>query len=374
MAQALSSQAASPDGVIALLPAVSGAAWRWCAVAEGALGVECEWRPDETLPWAAGTPATLLVPAAAAPVSDAPLPDLPVPQALAAARIGATGGELEADRHVAVAAGEGRLLTAIARPADMDLWLAAATAAGLAPMALVPAALLLPRPERGVVVTELGGQALARSVQAAFAAEPALLDALGEGVQRSLSATELEAALLALHAAPPLDLMQGRYASPRLSYFTLPDGRGLVRMAASAALLALVLMLVLIVRWNLDAGARERQALALVQQRFPLASDLDSAERLVAVAAARRGQGAAGFAAPSAALLAAMRGVPGVGLRAMGFADDGVLRFTAAAPRAQDIDAVLVALQRQGWKVTVPPALTPDPTGAVVAAMTVRAP
>lgn len=363
-----------PDGVIALIPATAGAPWRWCAVADGALGEERVWSPDEPAPWADGTPATLLVPAAAAPVTDAPLPDLPVAQALAAARIGAAQGELASDRHVAVAAADGRLLTAVAAPADMDLWLASAMAAGLAPRALVPAALLLPRPDGGVVTTDLGGQPLARSAQAAFAGEPALVEALGDGSPRALSAGELEAALLALHAAAPLDLRQGRYAPPRVSFFMLQDWRGLARMAASAALLALVLMVVQIVRWNVDADAREKAALALVRERFPSASDLDSAERLVAAAVARRGHGAAGFAAPAAALLAAMRPVPGVSLRDMGITGDGTLRFTAAAPRAEDINTVLVALQRQGWKVTVPPTLAPDPTGSTVAAMTMRAP
>lgn len=374
MAEVLSPPAAPPDGVIALLPAVAGAPWRWCAVTDGALGDEREWWPEEPAPWGAGTLATLLVPASAAPVTDAPLPALPVPQALAAARIGAVRGELEADRHVAVAACAERLLTAVVSPADMDLWLAAAVAAGLEPRALVPAALLLPRPDHGAFVTALGDQPLARTGQAAFAAEPALLDALGEGTPLVLPAADIEAALLALHAAPPLDLRQGRYAAPRVSFFALPDARGLARMAASAALLALVLMLVQIVRWNGDARAREAAALALVQQRFPSASDLDSAERLVAAAAVRQGQGAAGFSAPTAALLAAMRPVPGVGLRDMGFAGDGTLHATAAAPRPEDINAVLATLQQQGWNVTVPPTLAPDPTGATVAAITVRAP
>lgn len=362
-----------PDGVIVLLPAVAGAPWRWCAVAGGVLGEERAWSPDEPAPWAQGTLATVLVPAAAAPVTDAPLPDLPVPQALAAARIGAAKSDLQADRHVAVAAHQGRLLSAVASPADMDLWLSAALSAGLAPQALVPAALLLPRPQHGALVTDLGGQPLARTAQAAFAAEPALLEALGEGAV-PLAPDALEAALLALHAAPPLDLRQGRYAVRRVSFFTLPDARGLARMAASAALLALVLMLVQIVRWNADASAREAAALAQAQQRFPSASDLDSAERLVAAAAVRQGQGAAGFSAPTAALLAAMRPVPGLALRDLAFAGDGTLRVTAAAPRAEDINAVLVTLQQQGWKVTVPPTLAPDPTGATVAAITVRAP
>lgn len=362
------------SGLIALLPAIPGAAWRWCAVDGGALGEEQVWHPDEAVPWPAGTPATLLVPAASAPVRDKPLPDLPVPQALAAERIGMARDDLDAQVHVAVAAHQGRLLVAKVSLADMDLWLASAAATGLALRALVPAGLLLPRPENGVMTATLGEQPLARSPDAAFAAEPALLGALGQGEPTALPGDALETALLDLFAAPPLDLRQGRYAPARVSFFRLSDGWGLARMAATAALLALALMLVWIVRWNVDSSARERAAVARVQAKFPAASDLDSAERLVAAAAAESGQGAAAFAVPASALLAAMRPVPAVALRDMGFDGDGTLRFTAAAPRAEDVNVVLVALQQQGWKVTVPPSLAPDPTGATVAAITLRAP
>jgi type II secretory pathway component PulM len=133
-------------------------------------------------------------------------------------------------------------------------------------------------------------------------------------------------------------------------------------MAAVVALLVLVLMLVWIAKWELAASTREADALALAQRRFPAASDLDSAERLVAADMAKRGQGAANFTAPMAAVLAAMQPVPSIRLRDLGYSADGTLRFTAAAPRAEDVNAVLIALQNAGWKVTVPPSLASDPT------------
>ena len=62
------------------------------------------------------------------------------------------------------------------------------------------------------------------------------------------------------------------------------------------------------------------------------------------------------------------------GLRDLGYVEDGTLRFQAAAPTADAVNQLLMALQRDGWQVTVPPQLAPDPTGATVAAITVRAP
>lgn len=338
------------------------------------LGMEQTWVAGEGPPWPAGTHASVLVPAAAAPVFDADLPDMPLAQALAAARIGASRSELDLDRHVAVAANGARLLTATASSTAMDSWLASAAAAGLAVRALVPAGLVLPRPDHGMRVGDLGGQVLARTAQAAFAGEATLVQALGDDATSVLTAAEVGAALLAVHADPPLDLRQGRYAPPRVSFFTLPDWQPLARLGASAALLALLAMVVLVVRLNLDASARERHALVRVQQRFPEAADLDSAERLVAAEAAQQGQGARAMRAPLAALLAAMRAAPGVALRDLAYESDGTLRFTAAAPRAEEVNAVLITLQQQGWKVIVPPALAPDPSGATVAAISVTAP
>jgi general secretion pathway protein L len=189
----------------------------------------------------------------------------------------------------------------------------------------------------------------------------------------ALAAETLDARLLAIHRAPPVNLRQGVYA-PRAPGFLSGmqgavgadgGGRGAAGAGADAG-----------VDRQVGAGGVDARgdALALAQRRFPAASDLDSAERLVAADMAKRGQGAANFTAPMAAVLAAMQPVPSIRLRDLGYSADGTLRFTAAAPRAEDVNAVLIALQNAGWKVTVPPSLASDPTRATVVAITVRAP
>lgn len=366
----------SDDGLIVLLPAEAGQPWRWWRVGEAGVGRDHAFDPAmETTPWGDVGAVTVLVPAAAAPVVDKPLPDMPVAQALAAERLALAQSGLAAERHHALAADGVRLLSCSLAAADMDRWLAEAAAHGLDPQALVPAALLLPRVDGVLVLGECGGQILARTTQAAFTGEAALVAALADTLdQVGIDGDALAQRLAALHAQPPLNLRQGIYAPRRVSIFRTADWLGLGRMAATAALLALLVMIVWVVRWNMDSGAQDEQALELAQVRFPAATDLDSAERLLNAELARRGQGGASFAAPAAALLDAVRPVPGVKLRDMGYSADGTLRFTAAAPRAEDVNAVLIALQNEGWKVTVPPALAPDPTGATVAAITLRAP
>lgn len=361
---------APADGLILILPPAPGDFWRFRRVGEQGVGAE---------EYAAELPEhgslTVLVPSSHAPVVDKPLPAMPAAQALAAERLALVQGGLAPERHIAVSAADGRLLSSRVAAADMDSWLALLAGAGADPQALVPSALVLPRRENVLVLGALGGQVLARSPDAAFAAEEALVDALGEGLdQAALDDDELAVRLAQVHAAPPLNLRQGIYAPRRVSVFRTANWLGLARMSAVAALLGLLLMLVWIAKLHIDGNAQEDRALELVQKRFPAATDLDTAERLLTAELARRGEGGASFAAPAAALLDAMRPVPAVKLRDMGYGADGTLRFTAAAPRAEDVNAVLIALQNNGWKVTVPPALAPDPTGATVAAITVRAP
>ncbi|MCA1661153.1 MAG: hypothetical protein LC648_02880 [Novosphingobium sp.] len=373
---------APDEGLLILLPAVAGERWRWWRVSDGALEGTRSYDPDEGEIWGSlpdDARVVALVPSAQAPVRTRPRGEMPLAQAVAAARLeteqtlgeGWEAGGL----HIAAApaADESAILVAGAAQADMDLWLAGLAAAGLMPQALVPAALVLP-PTATPLTAELEGQPLVRTADAAFAGEPELVAALAAGEPRGLDDDELVAGLLAAWRDPPLNLRQGPYAPKRVSIFRLPDWTQLARMAAVAALLGFLVLAVEIVKLEWDASAREQAALAAAQKRFPAAVDLASAQTLVTAELARRGQGGGSFAVPASALLAAMRPIPSLKLRELGYVGDGTLRFQAAAPTADEINKLLTALQQEGWQVTVPPSLAPDPTGATVAAITVRAP
>lgn len=351
------------SGHVLLLPAAEGVTPLWWAVAAGtAQAVPPPRAPGRVV---------VLVPAALCPVRELPASTLPPAQALAAARL--AGAPLGGAVHSAAApGGDGRVLVAHAASADMTAWLAACEALGVVPAALVPAALALPRPENGVVVGELGGQALARTPEAAFAAEPELLRAFADDAP--VQARAAEAGLAALFAAPPLDMRQGAFAPPRASVLAGLDWPVLARRAALCLLLALVLTGAWIVRWHRAATLAEASALQAVRAHGLVADDLPAAVVAVRAEQARRGVGAAGFAAPVAALLKALRAAPSCSLRDLVWTGDGVLHTTLAGPRVEDVNAVLIALGQAGWQVTVPPALAPDPTGATVAAITVSAP
>ena len=372
--------ATGDHGLLIVLPAVPGEGWRWRRVRDGELQSWHDYRPGGDAPWAEPGEdhrVVALVPSAQAPVRVRPRGAMPPAQALAAARLEAAGEPQDGSAlHIAVATtGNGaNIVVATTATAAMDVWLAELAAAGLIADALVPAALVLPAPATGAIVGELAGQPLARTAAAAFAGEPELVAALAESAPETLADDALDAALLAAWRDPPLNLRQGAYGSRRVSFFRLPDWLQLARMAALAALLGFLILAVETVKLNLDATARENAALAQAQQRFPAAVDLATAQALAAAELARRGEGGGSFTAPTAALLAAMRPIPSLSLRDLGYAADGTLRFQAAAPTADDINRLLVALQQDGWQVTVPPSLAPDATGATVAAITVRAP
>lgn len=367
--------ATDSHGLLIVLPAAAGDDWQWRRVDDGALDSWADYRPGDAAPWGESDDnhrVVALVPSDQAPVRVRPRGTMPLAQALAAARLEAANDAL----HVAVGSNDdaNAILVATAAQSAMDLWLAEMAAAGLIPDALVPAALILPAPATGAVSGELAGQALARTPEAAFAGEPELVAALAGSPPETVSSDTLEAALLETWRNPPLNLRQGVYAPRRVSFFRLPDWRQLARMTAVVALLGFLILAVETVKLNLDASSRENAALVAAQKRFPAAVDLASAQSLAAGELARRGEGGASFTAPAAALLAAMRPIPSVALRDLGYAADGTLRFQAAAPTADDINRLLTSLQQDGWQVTVPPSLAPDATGATVAAITVRAP
>ena len=365
-------------GLIVLLGEQPRDAWRWWRVTGAGLESELRHTPGANAPWgdAEHLRVVALVPAVSAPVRIAPRGDMPAAQAVAAARL--APASLASDRpvHVAAAADGDHVLTCRVVQSDMDLWLAELAAAGLDADALVPAALALPAPAPGeIALGEIGGQSLARSTDAAFAGEPEMIEALaGDAPRVDIGPDLLADRLAAVWRQPPLDLRQGAYARPRVSFFRLPDWAGLARMAAVLALLGFLILAVEIVRLELDSNALEDEALLAAQQRFPAVTDLASAETQVNAELLRRGAGGASFEAVAPAVFAAMQPLPSLQLRSLGWQGDGTLAIRAAAPRVEDINSMLIALQADGWEVTVPPEIAPDATGATVVDITVRAP
>ncbi len=118
------------------------------------------------------------------------------------------GGRVSAapmdELHVAVGEDDaGSRAIGIVNRGAMAGWLARLGEAGVDPVAVVPAPLLLPRPDEGYVRGDLAGQGVVRGRASGFADEPGFTEIVaGEEPLADLDADGIEAALGAAAASP----------------------------------------------------------------------------------------------------------------------------------------------------------------------------
>src|SRR3546814_1010393 len=101
------------------------------------------------------------------------------------------------------------------------------------------------------------------------------------------------------------------------------------------------------------------------------AGDATAAEAELDRRLAAAGGGPLAFSVPASALYDAMRDTQGVTLKSLSHRTDGTLTTTLAAPRADDLNQVLLALQARGYRVPAQPMAGTD--GQPLANITVRA-
>src|SRR3546814_3370758 len=85
------------------------------------------------------------------------------------------------------------------------------------------------------------------------------------------------------------------------------------------------------------------------------AGDATAAEAEIDRRLAAAGGGPLAFSVPASALYDAMGDTPGVSLKTLSHRTDGTLTTTLAAPRVEDINQVLLALQARGYRITAQP-------------------
>ena len=248
-------------------------------------------------------------------------------QAAAAARLmlaDASAAPL-AELHVAVGSAERGLRPAAMVPAErMTAWLAAASAAGLDPDAIVPAPLLLAPPPSGFVRRERGELADYRAAAAAFSLEPETAEAvIGEAPVAAIDQAGFEDGLGPILAAPPLDLRQGPFARRRPWRFERQRLRRIAIFAIALALLSLAVQVATILAYTFAADRAQAQADALAV-RGGAAVDTRP-----------------GFGAAASVLFDAIRATPNAEVSAIDYRPDGSLVATVTA----DNPATLTALQ-----------------------------
>jgi general secretion pathway protein L len=318
----------------------------------------------------------LVAPVAAITLHRTALPDLAPRQAAAAARLLALENSLGGADNLHVATGQrdadGGLDVAVVRNGDMAAWLLWAQHRALDPAAIVPAALLLPRPEEGFVAGRVGEESLLRDASAAFVDDGLGAQLVGDATVEMLPADAIDAALVEALAAPPLNLRQGAFARRRRRTIDWDVVRRSTVLAALIVLTVLAMVLVRIARLHVDTSARNAAAVEAARTVAPDVTTAPQAEAAVNAALAARGVGGRGFSGPTAQLLSAMQAAPGVTLTALARTSDGTLAATLAGSSVDQIDAVLGVLRGAGYLVTAEPPQNQGGRNAV--AITVMAP
>ncbi|MDO7841262.1 type II secretion system protein GspL [Sphingomonas immobilis] len=320
------------ETLVLFLPGAD-ASWRWLRIAGDAVTARGEGFPPA--PEGDAPPPVAVVPGDAVTLHWAELPDRSTAQSVTAARILAADASASpiADLHVAV----GREADGSERPigvvelAQMRGWLAALAENNVDPAMLLPAPMLLPRPDQGFVSADLGGETVVRGTASGFADEAGLTEIVTEGVTpTALPREALEAAIVAAVTSPVLDLRQGPFA--RKSRFAIDWA--LVRRLAWLALAVLgvtvTIAVVQIARYNFAAADLEQQADLAARAGLPKGETVNDADRQLDERLARlRGPGL-GFSRTAATVFAAVRAVPGAEVTSLDFDPHGSLRIGIA--------------------------------------------
>ena len=336
----------------------------------------------EGLPAIADDAIVAVAPAEAVTLHWAALPARSPAQAIAAARLlvaeaSATPiGEL----HVAVGSegeaaggGGGERPIAVVGMGTMTGWLTDLAAHGIDPVAILPAALLLPRPDEGYVRGIVAGEALVRSRTTGFADEARLTDfIIADAPVATLDRAALDESVTAAAAAPPLDLRQGPFARRRRIGIDWALIRRLALLGAAILAVTLAIDLVRIAKYTFGADALEARAEALGRTglaRGETVTDVDRQldERLSGV----RGPGL-GFSTTTAAVYAAVRATPGTELTSLDFQSNGALRIGVGAARESLPTDLKRTLEAAGFTVTA--GTFQSTNGRITGEMTVERP
>ena len=296
-----------------------------------------------------------VAPADAVTLHWAELPSRSLAQATAAARLLAAEASAQpvGELHVAVGTAEadGHPIGVVGAGV-MAGWLAALARAGVDPVAVVPAPMLLPRPEEGYVRADVAGRGMVRGRTSGFADEARLTELVtGEHPPAQLGRDALDAALAAAAVSPALDLRQGPFARRRRFAVDWRLIRRLTVLALTILAVTLAISLVRLAKYSFAADATEARADALAATGLPRGETVTDPDRQLAERLGRtRGPGL-GFTTTTAAAFAAIRGVPGTEVTAIDFTATGELRLTVAVEREALATDLQRALERAGFAV-----------------------
>lgn len=343
------------DTIVLFPPTDEASPYRWLRVADNAIIARGEGLPapptDVELPRLVS-----VAPADAVTLHWAELPDRSTAQAIAAARLAvaeATAAPL-ADLHVAVGrenAGDERPIGVVASE-RMRAWLASLAVAGVDPDAIVPAPLLLPRPEQGFIRADLAGHSVVRGPTSGFADEARLTELVtGNTPPETLDRQAVEEAIIAAAAAPVLNLRQGPFAKRRRRAIDWALVKRLVWLTAAIILVTLFISLFSIIRTEVTASGIEARADLIATQALPAGATITDPQRQLAERLAGMRGGGLGFSRTAAAVFDAVQAEPGTELTALSFDESGALKASVTAQSESSANDLKNRLEDLGFTV-----------------------
>lgn len=291
-------------------------------------------------------------------------------QAASAARLAAVEmslGEPPALHAVSTLSGD-KVITAIVDNGVMLAWLDWARGAGVDPHHVVPVGSLLP-PSQDWTMATIGSERVIGRGGTVLAFEPELATHIvGDREPTLLAQEEVEAGIVAAASKPPLDLRAGRMARRRRIVIDRERIRRLALLASMIPLLALISVLVAILKMNAASDRLDQQSLEVAERALGRPVALETAESELSQ---RLGGGTyGGVMTPLTGLYSALQSEQSVSSTELSYRPDGTLAATLAAPTLDAINRVLVAVQRDGYRVTAVPRQAPD--GRSMVDVTVR--
>uniref|UniRef100_S0DF12 Putative general secretion pathway protein L n=1 Tax=termite gut metagenome TaxID=433724 RepID=S0DF12_9ZZZZ len=348
------------DTIVLFPPPGDEEPWRWLKIAGDAVVSRGEGLPAPDHDAAEPTRLVTIAPADAVALHWAELPDRSTAQAVAAARIAVSEASITpiADLHVAV----GREDTHDERPIGvvanqtMHDWLAGLAKFGIDPDVMVPAPMLLPRPVDGFVRADLAGHPVVRGPTSGFADEARLTELItGDTPPETLDRDAVEAAIVAVAAAPALNLRQGAFAKRRRRAIDWALIRRLVWLAAALIVVSVLISLFRIVRTEVTAAGIESRADMIARQGLPAGATVTDPQRQLAERLAGLRGGGLGFTRTAAAVFSAVQSVQGTELTALDFSEAGALKASVTAQNEAQANDLRSRIQAMGFSVEASP-------------------